>query len=132
MANFPIFSANTISLTDNPGTLPNMSETIMGWFQNIAFTVITKTVVNFQLVEIEVQTSFMGVVESQTAEQLVLKPEGQRSWNWINVWALPSLVMKNDDIFLYKGIRYRVMNKHSWNEYGYLQYEAVEDYVSGS
>ena len=124
----PITNAASILLDEITGTLPNMSGTLVNYFQNLEFNVITKTVVNFKLIETKTTVAFRGVVEAITGQQLMIKPEGQRNWTWINVWALPNLVLKPDDIFEYKGVRYRVMKRNDWRAYGYVQYDCCEQY----
>jgi len=125
---FPIVNANTVPLSSNPGTLPNMGETIMGWFQNLTFSVITKTIVNMVVQETYTPVSFLGVIEALSPQLLAIKPEGQRQWTWYTVWALPNLVLKPDDIFTYLTVTYRVMKRNDFTQYGYVQYEIVENY----
>lgn len=125
-----IKNAKDVSLDSNPGTLPNVQAAMLNWFQKVTFILIEKSVVNSQLVEVETPIIFQGVVESISGQDLLMKPEGQRQWNWQNVWAYPDLVLSIDDILSYQGIRYRVMKKNDWAAYGYLQYDLVEDYVS--
>ncbi len=113
-------------LTANPGTLPDMTDALMDWFQNLVFTTVTKTVVNFKLVETVVANSYQGVVQPFTPEQLQMKPMAQQQWKWSTVHATPDLIMKNDDEFIYLGLEYRVVSKTDYKEYGYVLYEIVE------
>lgn len=124
----PIFNANSLTLDKITGSLPNVSGALLDWFQPITFILIKKTTVNFKLVEERSNYTFMGVVESQTAQQLQMKPEGQRSWNYINVWALPNVALKVDEVFCYQEKEYRVLRKNDWSQYGYAEFECVEDY----
>lgn len=124
----PIFNANSLTLDKITGSLPNVSGALLDWFQPITFVIIKKTTVNFKLVEERSNYTFMGVVESQTPQQLQMKPEGQRSWNYLNIWSLPNVSLKIDDIFCYQGKDYRVLSKNDWSQYGYAEFECVEDY----
>lgn len=75
--------------------------------------------------------TFQGVWQPFTAEQLLLKPEGQRSWDWQMCHAEPALILNTDEIITYEEIQYRVMSKKDYSKYAYVQYDLVRDY-SGS
>lgn len=116
-------------LSQNPGTLPDVSGALFEWFQTITFIQIVKTIINFQSVETQVPTTFQGVWQPFTDQQLTLKPEGQRSWKWFMLHAQPSLILKPDDIVSYQGEKFRVMSKRDYKEYGYIEYHCIGDYV---
>lgn len=124
----PIFNAGDRKLTQNPGTLPNMQSAVLDYFQPMMFTRIVKTVENFNVVEKPASYYFQGVRQPFTKQQLMMKPEGQRSWKWEMIHALPSLILNPDDIINFNNVTYRVMGKLDYAEYGYLQYEIVQDY----
>ena len=123
-----ILNANTIPLNLNSGTLPDVSGALLNYFQPIIFETVVKTVVNFQVVETPTVYNFQGVWQPFTPEQLLIKPEGQRSWKWFTLHAQPSLVLNTDDVIKYNSVQYRVMSKMDWSLYGYLQYEIIEDF----
>lgn len=124
----PISNACDRLLTDNPGTLPNMQGAMLNYFQKLTFTMIKKSVVDFNLVEAKVSSSFMGVRQPLNAQQLSMKPEGQRSWKWEMIHCFPDLILSTDDIIYFDHLPYRVMNKWDFKEYGYVLYEIVQDY----
>lgn len=117
------------SLSSNPGTLPNVQGAILDWFHNLTFTRVTKEVKNFNVVETLEEISSQGVVQPFTVEQLMIKSEGQRSWKWFTIHALPSLILNNDEIIIYDGQNYRVKDKLDWSKYGYVEYHIIEDYT---
>lgn len=127
----PITDAKDIPLDQITGSLPNVSNALLDWLQPLTFIMIVKSVVNFKLLESKTVYSFMGVVESITPTKLEMKPEGQRSWNYINIWTLPNVTLKIDDIFSYMGKEYRVERRNDWVQYGYSEFEAVENYSGG-
>jgi hypothetical protein len=124
-----IRNASSIPLSANPGTLPDVSGALADWFQPLTFTQIVKTVVNYQAVETETSTTFMGVRQPFSAQQLLMRPEGQRKWKWETIHAYPDLTLDVDDIITFSGVKYRVMQKSNWAEYGYVEYAIVEDYT---
>lgn len=109
--------------------LPNVFNTLLGYFQNMVFTTVVKTVVNFQEVETPTDTGFLGVWQPFSIEELRMKPEGQRSWKWFMLHADVTLVLKVDDIVTYEGTQYRVMQKNDYLHYGYFEYHLIEDWT---
>lgn len=122
-------NAASIPLDQQSGSLPQVSDALYSWFQNMTFTTIVKTVVNFQVVETPTVLVTMGVKQPFTPEMLLIKPEGQRSWIWSTVHCLPNIELKPDDVITYLNIQYRVMQKLDWHEYGFYEYHLVEDYT---
>lgn len=125
-----IFNANSSKIKYS--NLPNLSNPITKWFQDISFVYVSKSIVNFEVVEIETVKSFVGVVQNLDSKQLQIKPEAQRSWSWKMIHCLPDLVLDVDDIIIYKDDRYRVMNIRDFKEYGYLEYHIVKDFINGN
>lgn len=117
----PLFGGN--------GNLPNMGDALLSWFQQIQFVLITKEIVDFELIEVEKPSCFMGVIQPLSSKKLEMKPEGQRAWTWSQIHASPDLVLKNDDVMNIQGVRYRVMNKFDYSKYNYVLYEIVEDFT---
>lgn len=125
----PLTNAADKTLDQTAGTVPNVSGAVAGWFQLCRFEQIVKTVVNFVLVETTIPLLFQGVIQPYTPQQLRILPEGQRLWKWYKVHAWPVLALVPDDIIVdQKGIRYRVMDKNDYSQYGFLEYSIVEDY----
>lgn len=110
------------------GGLPNMSATITGWFQNLTFTKVVKTVVDHEVKEGYENISTSGVRQPFSPQQIKILPEGQRAWKWEMIHALPSLLLKIDDIIIFDNVRYRVMERLDYKEYGYVQYNICQDY----
>jgi hypothetical protein len=124
-----IFDASSLTLDQNPSALPNVSEGILSWFQPMSFDLLTKTVVNHQLVETGTPVLTQGVRQPMKPQDLKMKPEGQREWKWETMHALRDLILKPDDIISFNGVPYRVMEKLDWKEYGFVEYHIVEAYT---
>lgn len=116
-------------LNTNSGTVPDVSEVLLDWFQKMTFDVVVKTVSGFELVETTTPVEFQGVIQPLSGSQLMIKPEGQRAWNWMLVHADPSLSLDVDDVVLYLGTQYRVYQTKSYDIYGYREYQLAEDYT---
>lgn len=128
MGNSPIISAGAKNLNDQIGTLPQMSEALMDWLQPMTFKQVTKTIVNMQVVETFEDVPMQAVRQPLSAQQVMMKPEGQRSWRWDRLHALPSPELRVDSQVIYNGVEYRVMGKWPWPEYGYVEYHLTQDY----
>ena len=123
-----IVDGNTISLTGMTPQLPNMASTIEGWFQDIVIGIITSTVVAGRVVETSNNVSTRGTLQPLNAQQLDLKPEGERNWKWYMLHCQPGLSLQNDDTVTIKGDRYRVMGRWGYDDYGFAMFELVKDY----
>ena len=108
--------------------LPQMGEVLPSWFQPLTFDLVTKTVVDYEVQEVRQTIQTQGVRQPMSAKQLEIKPEGQRAWQWETIHCLPDVKLKVDDIVIFDGVRYRVMQKWDWSEYGYLEYHIHQAY----
>lgn len=124
-----INNACNIPLNQNSGTVPDVSTALDDWYQIMTFGIITKVVSDFQVIESVVDTIFMGVWQPLTGRHLMMKPEGQRQWNWFSLLSQKELHLKIDDIIIYLGKQYRVMASKDYELYQYQYYELVEDWV---
>lgn len=111
--------------------LPDVSDALLDWFQNMTFDLISKAITDYDLTETATTISTKGVRQPFSAQQLSIKPEGQRAWKWETLHCLPDVKLNPDDIVVFNGIRYRVMDKLDYSEYGYLEYHIIQDYVKG-
>lgn len=125
-----IQNAADTPLNEQPsGSLPQMGQALYDWFQPMVFMLVTKSTVAFQAVEVGENISFQGVMQPFTTRDLLLKPEGQRSWTWKWLHAETSLQLNTDEVVTYQGTQYRVMGLKNYAEYGYLSYELVQDWT---
>lgn len=125
----PIFNAKDRPLNLNSGTLPDVSGAMLDWFLPMVFARVTKTIVNSHLVETSVDLNFRGVWQPLSAQDLRMKPEGQRDWKWFQVHATPDLILVPDEVITFNGTQYRVKAMYDYKEYGYLNYHLAQDYT---
>jgi len=124
-----IGNGKDIPLNQRAGSFPNVGDALLNWFQPMTFGVVTKQVVNSQVIEDMVEVSFQGVWQPLQMRQLQLKPEGQRAWSWFWLHADPTLNLEVDNVILYTGVQYRVMAKKDYRLNGYVEYELVQDFT---
>lgn len=112
----------------NAHDLPDMSEGVMSFFQNIIIELIYKQNNEGFLSETPDVIHTQGVRFSQSSRELAMKPEGERKWKWSTLYLLPEPPLKVDDKVRIFGIVYRVMSSTGNTEYNVCSYELIEDY----
>ena len=106
-----------------------MSGTLVGWEVPLVIIKITQNVIDGDLVTSEQTFNFRGVWQPLKDEALELKPEGQRSWEWIWVHARTSeLNLETADKVIFQNKRYKVMTKKDYGLNGYVEYHLCRDY----
>lgn len=124
-----IVNGKNIPLNQIGGSVPDVSGALQSYYQKMVFTLITKSVLNFQVVETPSNINIHGTIQPFSARQLQLKPEGQRAWTWYTLHATAATTLKVDDVVIYLGTQYRIMAQTNFSLYGYMLYEMIEDYV---
>ena len=120
---------NTTLLNNSP--LPNMSQTIVSWFQDITFNVVTRGLTNdgdgVDWVPESVQTiNTQGVVRPPSDKDLKILPEGTWAWEWLQIHCLPNVQLDTNQYVEYENKRYKVMAKKDWSKYGYIRYTLLK------
>lgn len=110
--------------------MPQVSSALNGWTKKITLQKITQTVDNFGLVtSTPVAFSFMGTVQPLSPKQLELKPEGQRSWTWLQIHVYSSIFdLDDNDEIVINGKIFKIMGKKDYSQSGYIEYHATYDY----
>ncbi|MBO5927380.1 MAG: hypothetical protein J6Q32_00820 [Clostridia bacterium] len=122
-----IFSANRFNLSNTNSTLPNMANTITGWFLNITFDVVERTLDGADWAETTVETiNTRGVVQPPRDIDLKIFPEGTWAWEWLMIHCLPDVQLNTNQYIRYDGTLYKVMSKKNWEKYGYCRYMVLE------
>ncbi len=111
--------------------LPQVGDVLPSWFQTLTFTLVTKYLVDYEVQEVLVTITTQGVRQPMNAQQLSIKPEGQRGWKWETIHCLPNVKLKIDDIVIFDNVKYRVKERWDWSEYGYLEYHICQAYDLG-
>jgi hypothetical protein len=125
-----IGNGKNIPLNAQGGTIPQLGPAMRNWFQPMVFTPVGKVVNGFMVVESADPINFRGVIQPLTDRQLILKPEGQRSWTWLMLHSDPVLKLQTDDVVEYLGVQTRVMSRRDYTIYGYVMYSLVQDWTN--
>ena len=126
-----IINGKDTPLESSFSTLPNVSDVLPDWFQSITFQVVTKDLEDYEVVETLTTITTQGVRQPMNAQRIAIKPEGQRAWKWETIHCLPDVKLNIDDSIILDGVKYQVMHKWNWAEYGYLEYEICQAYEDG-
>lgn len=115
-------------------SLPDVSEALFEFADPVKFTRVVKTATDGVVVEtpdgVLQSIPFMAVVEPISAQRLMVKPEGQRSWTWLTLWTTQKL--KLDDLIVTADLkRFRVMSVADWSKAGYYFYEITQTFNAG-
>lgn len=109
--------------------MPNMASTLNGWEVPLSLVKVIQDVSEGDLVTTEKEINFMGVWQPLRDEQLELKPEGQRSWEWIWIHAKASeLNLETADKVIFNNKRYKVIDKKDYTLNGFVEYHLCRDY----
>lgn len=124
-----INSAKNNLITNINSSLPNMSNTITGWFLNITFEVVERVLEGADWIETTTQTiNTKGVVQPPRDKDLMIYPEGAFAWEWLLIHCLPDVDLKVNQFIKYDGKTYKVMAKKDFRKYGYIRYTVLEAY----
>ena len=112
--------------------MPQMDSTLTGWEVPLTLVKLTQSIVDGDLITSETQITFKGVWQPLRSEELQLKPEGQRSWEWVWIHAKSSsLNLETADKVKFNNRRYKVMQKKDYGLNSFVEYELVRDYEDG-
>lgn len=106
----------------------NVTDALWGLTDTAQFAVIRKEAVDGEVVETKADIDyFQGALQPLPARKLLIKPEGQRSWNWWSMWTERKLKL-DDEVEDAEGLRYRVMSMSNWNPNGgYFEYDLAQE-----
>jgi len=107
-------------------SFPKMQQALRGLNSQVQFAILTKSVDDFEVKEtqLDVQRLAAVMVPMQT-QKILIKPEGQRSWKW---WEIYTTKQLNLDWLLQdtQGKKYRIMGVSDWKQAGFYVYELTE------
>ncbi len=124
----PVFSAGRRRLTEQVCPTPSVRGTLLGWFRPLTMVFVKTTVTDGHAKPIEYELKTSGMIQAGDPEKLEMKAEGERSWEWFVLHTLPNVQMQTDDRVSIRGVKFRVMNRTDWADYGFMRYDCIRDY----
>jgi hypothetical protein len=112
--------------------MPQMYAAFQGWRSTITVETVTQRIINGLVQDTKTPVSFKGVIQPLKPQEIALKPEGQRSWEWLWIHCLrgPLNLLTNDKI-IYNSKEYKVMAVKDYSLNNYIEYHLVADYAPG-
>lgn len=109
--------------------LPYIEDALDGWMQDMTIKLVTKTIVDYQVVETTTEQNILAVRQPYTTRQLMVRPEGQRAWQWEKLHVKHSDSFNLDDIIYFGSKQYRIFGVNEWAQFGYIEYDVVQHYT---
>jgi hypothetical protein len=112
--------------------MPQISAAFSGWTSRLTLIKETETVTNGIVSKQQLPISFYGTIQTLSPRAIVLKPEGQRSWTWLQIHcsANATTLIPNDRI-IWNGDKYKVMEMKDYRLNNYVEYHIIRDYQTG-
>ena len=124
-----MINARNFNLKNMNSNLPNMSNTIRGWFLDITLEVVDRVMVGADFVEQVIAViNTKGVVQPAKSEDLAILAEGTRSWEYMTLHCLPNVDLKPNQFIRYDGVKYKILTRRNYQKYGYIEYMICEGF----
>lgn len=119
--------ANKINQISN---MPIVKEAFADWTVSIQLVKITEQNIGGFLKRLSQTINFKGAIQPLSVEQVQLKPEGQRSFEWLQVHVFTGNAtnLNINDRIEYQGNPFKVMSKKDYSLNGYIEYHIMGDY----
>lgn len=112
--------------------MPQMSAAFEGWMSKITFSKIVQSVVDGLVVNTPVPITIDGTWQPLDPEEIKLKPDGERSWEWIDLHVRgKNIIFATTDRVDYQGLLYKVMAVRDYTLNNYSEYHLIRDYQDG-
>lgn len=109
--------------------MPKVSSALNGWFMPVTLIVITQVNNDGDITNQQTPTTFKGTVQPLKPEIIALKPEGQRSFEWLQIHSKAGqLNLSTNDRVRYASRLYKVMEVLDYSLNDFVEYHLVRDY----
>ena len=125
-------AGRNIKINQLSANLPDVSEVMNGWEVSMTANYVTQAVVDGAVVDTEVNKPIKGIMQPLKAEEIALKDEGQRSWDWYQVHIRETVYgeLFTTQILIINSVPYKIKAKKDWVLNGYREYHAIRDFES--
>lgn len=109
--------------------MPQMNVAFAGWTQRLTLYRVTQTTVDGFVTDVSTAYTVQAVWQPLDPEEIKLKDEGQRSWEWIDLHIRGNkLLFATNDRLVYDGVKFKVMAVKDYRLNNYVEYHLVKDY----
>lgn len=111
------------------GMLPNVSDTLTGWEVDIYAVFVKQSIIDSEIINQDIIKKISGTLQPLKAEEVDLKPEGQRAWQWYDIHVKSVYpVLRVEQKIKVNNIDYKIMAVKDYSLYGYVEYHVVKNY----
>jgi len=104
----------------------DMRQALRGLGRPAAYRIVEKSVADHEIIDTTVTTRMIDLVlHPMDARKIAIKPEGERTWKWLDGWTSEKLEL-GWTLFSEEGARYRIMGSTDWSQAGFYHYEMTE------
>ena len=123
-------AGRNIKINQMNGLLPDVSDVLNGWEIPITANYVTQSVVDGIVTDVAIKKFIKGILQPLKPEDIALKDEGQRSWDWYQVHVRESVygALQTTQILTVNGFDYKIMAKKNFALNGYREYHAILNY----
>lgn len=118
----------------NISGMPQMRRAFVGWTTKITLRVIKQYVNNDTgyVQAIEKDHCFAGTIQPLDPEKIKLKPEGQQSWEWLQIHCVTGdFNLTTNDRIIYCGVKFKVMARYDYSLNNFIEYHLIKDFEDG-
>ena len=110
--------------------MPQMGAAFSGWQNVIKLNIVEQAVNDDGFVSDQTSVvEFKGTIQPLSPDQIRNKPDGQRSFQWLQIHAFAgALNLKTNSRIDYNGRLFKVMGVYDYSLNNFIEYHAVEDF----
>ena len=123
----PLTQAKNKTLSASASSLPSVAGGVEMFLQPVRIGIVQTQLVYGRSTDVTIY-KYTQACRQPMAENLAVRKEGDRSWRWHTIYMTPEMDLQTNDVIELQGVRFRIMEKTDWKEYGYTSYNAIEDY----
>lgn len=113
----------------NLSGMPQITSAFGGWMQRVSLTKVAQSINDGLVENSELQITFTGTIQPLSPKELMLKPDYERAWTWLQIHCVSGrLDLNPNDIIVYNGKNYKIMAIKDYSLNSYIEYHAVADY----
>lgn len=109
--------------------MPRIQAAFSNWTSGITLIRRTQSVVDGLTVFTDSKIPFRGVVQPLSPKLLMLKPEGERAFQWLQIHcAAKCIKLDVADQIVFNKMKYKIMLQNDYSLDGYMEYHACQYY----
>tara|TARA_R110000744_G_C19057970_1_gene528630 strand:- start:54 stop:422 length:369 start_codon:yes stop_codon:yes gene_type:complete len=109
--------------------MPQMEVAFSGWSSTFVLQIVSQTIADGFVTDTTVTVTYNGTIQPLSPEQTALKPDGERSWEWLQIHVIAGQTnLVNNDRIVYNGKSFKVMSVKDYTLNNYVEYHVIADY----